>query len=681
MSAPVRRRIRPLLLERLESLDLPSNLVSMREATGADAAAIQSAVTAFRTDLGGLNPNVPGSLGTGRREVNWDGVPDASAAPNDLPANYFNTGLPAGFVLSSPGASTFRVSAAANNPTGAAVRFGELNSSYPFTFSAMSGDRLFVTPGSTVTDVTFFIPGTTTPAAVRGFGAVFSDVDTFGAAKLEFFDAAGRLFFTRTVLPTAGNGTFSFLGVSFDAADIARVRITAGTAPLGAPDVTLGGVTDVVAMDDFIFGEPNPPPPGGTVTGTVFVDTNVNGIFDVGERGLAGSTVFADANSNGKLDPDEPSTVTGASGTYALGVPASGSMMIYVKLPNGYSATTAIAYAEQIQSGAITSDVNFGARVTPVFATPIAAVAAGPGAQSPQVIVFNGDGSVRARFDAFPGFVGGVHVATGDVTGDGQADVIAAAGAGGGPHVRVFDGVSGALVREFYAYSAAFRGGVFVAAGDMNGDGRAEIITGAGAGGGPHVRVFDGATGAELAGFFAFDSAFMGGVTVAAGDVTGDSRSDLIVAAGPGGGPHVKVFDGQGLGMGGGGAQLALANPVASRFVFPADFRGGVFVAAADFDGDLHDDIVVGTGLGASFVRVLSGVNGSELGSLPAFGSFPGGVRVAARDLTGDGLAELIVGAGAGGAPHVRVIDASTQTDIHSFFAFDPSFLGGVFVG
>src|SRR5262245_54520395 len=118
MSVPDRRRPFRPILERLEALDLPSNLATVREATGADPAALQSAMGAFRSDLGALNANLVGSVGTGRREVNWDDVPDAFADPNNLASNYFNTTSPAGFVLSSPGSSTFRVSADTANPTG-----------------------------------------------------------------------------------------------------------------------------------------------------------------------------------------------------------------------------------------------------------------------------------------------------------------------------------------------------------------------------------------------------------------------------------------------------------------------------------------------------------------------------------------------------------------------------------
>ena len=156
-----------------------------------------------------------------------------------------------------------------------------------------------------------------------------------------------------------------------------------------------------------------------------------------------------------------------------------------------------------------------------------------------------------------PGFLGGVDVAAGDVDGDGRADIITGAGPGGGPHVHVFSGVDLHELDSFYAYSPLFAGGVRVAAGDVDGDGRADIITGAGPGGGPHVRVFSGVDLHELASFYAFDPTFAGGVSVAAGDIDGDGHSDIITGAGPGsgeaditaellgsGGPEVRIFSG-----------------------------------------------------------------------------------------------------------------------------------------
>ena len=137
-----------------------------------------------------------------------------------------------------------------------------------------------------------------------------------------------------------------------------------------------------------------------------------------------------------------------------------------------------------------------------------------------------------------------MRVAAADVDGDGRADIITGAGPGGGPHVRVFSGVDLHEIDSFYAYIPTFAGGVYVAAGDVDGDGHADIITGAGAGGGPHVRVFSGVDLHELASFFACDPTFAGGVHVAAGDIDEDGRVDVITGAGPGGDPHVKAFSG-----------------------------------------------------------------------------------------------------------------------------------------
>src|SRR5262249_18273387 len=140
--------------------------------------------------------------------------------------------------------------------------------------------------------------------------------------------------------------------------------------------------------------------------------------------------------------------------------------------------------------------------------------------------------------------LGGVRVATGDINGDGVADIITAPGPGGGPDIRVFDGVTGQLIREFMAYSPYFLGGVYVAAGDVNADGRADIITAPDSGGGPEVKVFSGRDNSTLYDFYAYSPFFGGGVRVAAGDINGDGRADIITGAGPGGGPHVKAFSG-----------------------------------------------------------------------------------------------------------------------------------------
>ena len=177
--------------------------------------------------------------------------------------------------------------------------------------------------------------------------------------------------------------------------------------------------------------------------------------------------------------------------------------------------------------------------------TPIYATGAGAGG-GPAVNVYSGiDNSVLASFFAFEeDFTGGVQTAVADVNNDGISDVIVGAGAGGGPRVQVFDGATNftTTLFDFFAFSTEFSGGVDVAGGDFNADGFADIVVGAGPGGGPQVNIFDGQTGNILTQFFAYDQSFRGGVTVAVGDVDGSSFNSVITGAGAGGGSHVKSF-------------------------------------------------------------------------------------------------------------------------------------------
>jgi lysophospholipase L1-like esterase len=215
---------------------------------------------------------------------------------------------------------------------------------------------------------------------------------------------------------------------------------------------------------------------------------------------------------------------------------------------------------------------------------------AGPGG-GPHVTVVKLDASgspiaTLASFFAFDGgFTGGVFVACGDLDGSGPL-IVVGAGRGGAPHVRAFrlnGAVPGGVVDagvSFFAYDAGFTGGVHVAVGKLGGDpgGHAEIITGAGAGGGPHVRTFrldmtaPGGVVESSIGFFAYDPGFTGGVFVAADDLDGDGRAELITGAGPGGGPHVRILRR--------GADARFTE-LTGFFAYAPEFHGGVFVGTA----------------------------------------------------------------------------------------------------
>jgi hypothetical protein len=277
-----------------------------------------------------------------------------------------------------------------------------------------------------------------------------------------------------------------------------------------------------------------------------------------------------------------------------------------------------------------------------------------------------------------PTFSGGVRVAVGDVTGDGVPDVITAPGRGGGPQIKVFDGTTGALVRNFYAFSPSFTGGVNLAAGDVNGDGAADIIAAADAGGGPEVKVFDGKTGAVLADFYAYAPAFTGGVRVAAGDFNQDGKADIVTAPGAGGGPHVKIFNSAAFGPVGTAPGL-----INQFFAFAPTYTGGVYLATGDVTGDGKTDLVASTGSGIGEVKVIDGSTFATAADYIAFG--PGltnaGARVAVIDLTGTGRGDIVAGSGGGMGAFVRVTDVKNSAgDLEFFQPYNPAFLGGVWV-
>jgi hypothetical protein len=215
---------------------------------------IQAKIDEYKALLGADNGGDPGTKGpTGFREINWDGLSDAEAAPNLYAPDLFNSPTAPrarGIVLSTPGTGLM-VSADDDNPTGTPTSFGNINPTYTQIFPPFSGQRLFSPVGSNIADVRFYVPGSNTKAVVRGFGAVYVDVDRVENTAFEYFDINDKSLGTYAT-PVLDRGHV-FLGVLFPEAVIHRVRIEYGNSPLGPDD---GGSTDVSVMDNFIFGEP-----------------------------------------------------------------------------------------------------------------------------------------------------------------------------------------------------------------------------------------------------------------------------------------------------------------------------------------------------------------------------------------------------------------------------------------
>src|SRR5581483_9488791 len=290
-----------------------------------------------------------------------------------------------------------------------------------------------------------------------------------------------------------------------------------------------------------------------------------------------------------------------------------------------------------------------------------------------RVDVYDPSGQRAVTMTAFgPSFTGGARVAVADVTGDGVPDTVVGTGPGVATLVQVSDGATGQPVFTYHPFEPAFVGGVFVAVGDVTGDGTADIVICPDMGGGPRVLVLAGGGNGSfplVANFFGInDPAFRGGARAAAGDINADGFADVAVAAGFEGGPRVSVYDGRSVAAG------RPTNLFNDFFIFDGPdavtLRNGVFIAVGDVNGDGFADVVGGGGPdGGPRVLALSGKDllggpATRAGVLANFfaGSDAnrGGVPLAVKDLDGDRFADIVTGSGPGAGTRVTAFKGST---------------------
>lgn len=608
----------------------------------------------------------------------------------------------------------------------------------PFTITASLNDptqtlRVSITgfPSGTVfsTGINNGVTVELTAAQLVGLTATFPD------------GAVGGTVFNLQVTATATNpdGTSATTPMVPTTNLVVTVNNVAPTGSLNGPGTVTEGSTTALVGYSAILGTQFDLSPVDLQTGLRFAyDFDNNGVFDLGDGTFAGSTAqsqvmipaslltdgpavrtvrariidkdggFTDSTVDvtvtnvaptaafnvvtakpierapvtvGFSNPSDPSQPDTAAGfTYAFDLNNDGTFEITGATPTA-SFTPPVEGSYPVQGkitdkdgGSTTYNLTVNAANVDIFA-----VGAGKGG-GPLVKVLNPDGTQKTQFFAYETvFRGGVTVAVGDINGDHIPDIITGTGIGGGPRVEAFDGVTGLLVVNFFAYEDTFRGGVNVTTGDLDGDGTAEIITGPALGGGPRVRGFKvtGNTVAVVSDFFAYAPTFKGGVTVAAGDLDGDKKAEIVTGPGTGGGPHVKTFTAGGV-------------TISSFFAYDPTFTGGVFVATGDRNGDSKAEIITGTGTGKTTVNVFSPA-GSLQQSYVAFDPndvgnplIRSGVRVAAHDLDGDGKDGIIAGTGPGTASEVDVARTTAPSSNSFFGPFNPfpgPFTGGVFVG
>jgi hypothetical protein len=277
------------------------------------------------------------------------------------------------------------------------------------------------------------------------------------------------------------------------------------------------------------------------------------------------------------------------------------------------------------------------------------------------------------------------------MNGDGYDDIITTTATGTG-RLRVFDGLtgkrftSGPFAGELAIFDGTTDKGAFVAAGDLTGDGRADIIIGSALGGGK-VRVFDGVTGTALtfktgSTFLQpFGKTFKGGVRVAAGDLNGDGLRDLVIGQNYYG-TQVQAYDGSGLFSTPGATPAPVVSPFIDFHFGPKTSRTGVNIATGDFDRDGRADLLVGSNAGPTYVQTYSGLAKDAAGSPQAIGTplypfdtnqlkhlYARGVRVASFDVNSDGIADIITASAGLAKSVVDVYNGRDHTLLRTFSA------------
>ena len=552
--------------------------------------------------------------------------------------------------------------------------------------------QMLVPVGTTFVSLTAPAGWTVAAPAAGGTGAITATRATFATAD------GPQIFTLRVLVGAAAAGSVTATATVASAVDPnpgnnsdTEGTAIAATADLGVTKTngTLYVVPGATTTYTIVVTNAGPSNVAGVVVTDLFPGLSGVAFTAVGSGGATGFTATGGGTINDTLTLPVGASVTyTASGVVTLGIGEALANTVSLALPAGI--------ADPNSGNNVATDID-AVNPPPAVLVGVPNFAVGPDAGGgPTVSYRNADGTTQFNLEVFDAaFTGGVQVAVADFTGDGVPDLVVGTGPGVATRVRVFDGVTKAQVFAVDPFEASFTGGVFVAAGDLTGDGRADLVITPDEGGGPRVRVFNGVGFGVAADFLGIeDPAFRGGARASIGDVNGDGIGDLLVAAGFGGGPRIAVFNG-----------ATLFDPLPAVvgalppklfgdfFVFEDTLRNGVFITSGDLDGDGFAEVIAGGGPGGgprvfalSGQDLLSGTQTQRANFFAGDTESRGGVRLAVKDLDGDTRADLVTGAGTGAGSRVTAYAGSaipvdgTPPTLLGFDAF-PEFTGGVFVG
>ena len=511
---------------------------------------------------------------------------------------------------------------------------------------------------------------------------------------------------------------------------VVRSPAWANGAATDAGAVTWGngttGVTGTVSTMNSIFGSQT-----GDQVGSGYVTALPNGNYLVNSPNWANGAI-AKAGAVTALLGSKPSFGTvqskpGVKGVLANTDPFS-SLPQVVDMVNGHYYVWFVQGAPD-QAGGLVLAGSIPSAI-PELSIPILTTT--PGVSS-GVSLWGTGGMKLGTIDPYPGYKGRILTAIGDVNGDGIPDIVTGRGAGVPALVKVFDGKLQKEVNSFNAYAPNFLGGITLALADTDGDGKAEIITGTGNGSVPHVKVMK-SDGFVVASFYAYATDFTKGVNLATGDMNGDGKADIVTWPNPGGGPHVRVFqalpdgkfaadkDGKGVSTASffaydskytGGFSLALGDvdgvagleiltmrgpttplftgvATAKRFSasgvlqkeWPpiAELTQGGHILVGDLNMNSIAEVIVAAGVGAESTLVVTDGMGTVHAQKTVYDlPFKNGFNMSLVDLNGDRVMEIAVAPGAGIAGLVQRFDHNL-TLLDSFFALDSSYTGGVWL-